>query len=343
MKNSGVIFSLVAIVVLFSCKKENEAWIQGDNLMADSAFAVQELKIVNQTSTEFTFELDLVKLNGANSEEIYADLNLSFNNGYYANTILSETVETASPISDYSTVALFQSNNTAYYEDEKMTFGLRRLFETIGQNPNKRIALVTRKKNENTITVHQEGTDPFDNSAAFNNTTFSELLLTQVSGPNNGSGEHFRDQMLAAIDLLNDCVNCTGQKSITIFDDTDGNYYPDFMSSDSVIEVAIVSGIQINVVTQFISSVYSDMAVQTGGFIITQREGSYIDGEPNSKVESLGILTQSLDAFLTKSLTKHHFTFTLSEAAGAVLLSGEFHSVNGIYDNNRFEIFFKVP
>ncbi len=343
MKNSYILFGLVTLLAFFSCKKENEVWIQEDNLMKDSAFAVQQLKIINQTATEIRFELDLVKLNGAQSEESYANYDLSFDNGYYSNTVLSKSVEAASPINTYSTVALFQTNYTSYYEDEKLTFGLRRLFETVEQNNNKRLAFVTRKKDENTITVYQEGVDPFENSAEFNNTTLSELLTSEYNDFNNGSGEDFRDQMLAAISLLEGCVSCTGQKSIIIFDRYDENYYADYLVTDTVAERAIASGIEINVVTEVISNAYSELAVETGGFIITQREGNFIYAEPSPTVESLGILVQSLDAFLTKSLTKHHFTFALSESGGAPLLSGNSHSVKGIYSDQRFEILFKVP
>jgi hypothetical protein len=343
MKMSKILILILSFLAVLSCKKESEVWLPEDHLLADSAIAVQELKIINQTTTAITFDLSMVRFNGKNSEETYSDLNLSFDNGYYANTILTETIVPATPSNQYSTVLLFQSTNTNFYEDNGMSNGLRRLFEIVDNDPNKNLAMTSRRKDENIITIHQSGSDPFANSATFNNNAFHELLQPLSYGGIDGTGEDFRDQILAAIALFDDCVSCSGQKSILIFDDEDRNYYADNLPTDDILAMATAANIQINVVCNYLTPSYADLALHTGGFMLTQREGSYVDYEPVYSTNSLAILVQSLDAFLTQSLTKHQYRFILTEALGADLESGFFHSVNFIYGRQRFEIVFRVP
>lgn len=343
---------LVALVMLlaFSCKKEFEPWDKEVDLSTDTSLYLNKVEYVSHTEAEAFFDFQFVQFNQLECETGYEGIYIDeWDNSNYDLEAYSQTVETLTPIGDYSSIFLFEGIGYELYRQGEAAFYLRRYFEFIEANSaNKRIGMATYNSDDNsTINFHKENGTLFGNSAEYNDSILVDLIHRSElnSGSSDNSGNGLIQVLFAAIDELAANPMATGDKSITMFDDYENNFGYGYSSiiTDSIANKALANNVKINVV---LLNGYglSRLAIQTGGFIVDQREANKVNFfDPEYTLSNIGNNLANLDRILSQNLTVHNVRVKAIAFGGVTFNSGYYVQFDLVYGNDIFLIQLTIP
>ncbi len=346
-KNAYIILGLVFFA--FSCRKEDVVVDREDNLLSDTSIVVYNANYQSHTPTTLIFTVDMLHLNGVQSQT-------SFDNFEFVDTsyVQNQTLTFGVPslynypaISEYSTIILFDYNETDSYKRNYTGYFLRRFFEIADSLPNRHVALSSMSSEQNTLTrLHSQNPgDIFGNTWEYNVETFYKLTAHEDISASETAGLFIKGRINDLIDSLVAAPGASGDLSITFISGNGGYNFSNQSDIDEIIDKALLNNVKINIITPSSSGAeLAYIANATGGFISRYVHDFKYDPLPEEEeFPNVQITLQNLDDLLMGNV----FTYRVSAAAtfisASTWQSGDYANLTIKYNNYAFHIGVRIP
>lgn len=347
--------SIFVALITFSCNKEINTWDREEDIEVDTTTLLYSAKYISHIDTQVTLKLDIVTLNGLTSETSYAGQYYYDSVRSYANHTfdVSDVSKNSFSATSYTTVFLFDMNQSWWYTQENTGFYLRRYFETVSMTPTAKVGIASFRdayEYDGSATFHTETpTKYFDNSWEYNINTFYDLIDFNDPGP-EGSAVYSLMKIDETLDQLIAANGKTGDLSITFF--STGNFYDNEGSDQLIYDIitkALTNQIRINLVgfDYDYESPIRRLALETGGFIGSNQVG-YESVSPiydnTKKISNTEVILQNLDLLLSRKVTSHRCNLVVDIDAGqGAFTSGTTESIPVNYNGRLHTIQFTIP
>ena len=337
-----------------SCNKDPYTWDREIDLETDTTTFLYQSKYISNIDTQVVFQLDMVTLNGLESEKYYTNSTFYDSVQPYLNfsyTINNVSVQQKSS-SAYTTVLLFDQNGTYWHNENFMGIYLRRYFEQVETSNTSQVALAKfSPQNNEPVSFYKENANSYlQNSWEFNTNKFYEL------SNNSDNLNYVTSNILYIIDRLNEAIDTlisssdkNGDLSITFF--SQGGYevfQSETVEINALINKAKTNNIKINLIG-FANSTESDfrrIAQETGGFICSL-EINYSTYQPNfndnKKITSIAVCLENLDLILHGDLVTHQCIIQVDRTDGGMYQPGNKLTFSVNYNHNLFNVQFTLP
>ena len=345
IKNSYILLAVV-LLIFTSCKKEEIIYDREDSLDLDTGFVKYNVIYQNHSATQLNVQVDMLVLNGLNSETGYGlyQFDLPNQENYDINVSNSLTAATA-PVGSYSTVVMVNLNNSDYYKQSHTGAYLRRFFELADSLPNRNVAFSTFNAAENSDPrFHRENAASiFGNSWEYNVETYYNLTTKAGFSSGNANGLFLKHHLLAAIDTMV-LEGATGDRSITLISTSDDYYFSNNLDKQEIIAAANANNVRINLIGMNFNYEMHQIAGQTGGFLIEMEQpyaGSATPSEPSFEPIQVGV--QNLDKILKRNVNIHRCNVVATQQGADVFTSGQVVDFNLSYNGKNIPIKIELP
>lgn len=336
------------VLFTFSCRKEEVVVDREDNLSDDTALFVYSINYESHNTTDLNFTMNMVMLKGSQSEQEYALFNY-YDTSYFQNFDLSFATASSynqPTVSSYSTILLFDYNETESFKQNYVGYFLRRFFEITDSLPNRNVALSSMSSSQNTPTrLHTENLgNIFGNSWEYNTNTFYSLTSGFNGGSSSTPGLFMKGRVLDLIDSLIASPQATGDLSITVLLGNGGVQFTNYSDLEQIVDYAISNGVKINIITPGSGGEVATLAGATGGFF-----SNYIfdyNDQPIPEGDEFGNVTiplQNLDELLKGNVFTHRVNGTATQTGADTWQSGDYVYLTVRYGGYKFETGLKIP
>ena len=353
------IISMAVFVVFltFSCQKETSAWDREEDLKIDSTTFLFSANYVANIDTQVTVQIEIVTLNGLNSETNY------YNKPYYDSVRgdgnhtldVSNVSEIDYLKTSYSSILLIDQNNSWWYSNDKVGYYMRRYFELLSSSTSSKVGLASFNDNPSQSTQFYSETpiNYFGNSWEFNTETFYKISEYDAAQSQVNTEIYLMDVINRIDETIDHFIlldEKQGDLSITFF--ASGSYI-DVQSNqleiDNLILKAISNQIRINLIGfkyDFNTSIRR-LALETGGFI-GSNQVSYHSASPiydeSKKVSNTAVILENLDLILSREVTSHRCNLIIDKKAGeSNFISGTTESIPINHNGKLYTIQFSIP
>lgn len=350
-----IIISFILALFTFSCNKEPNTWDKENDLDFDTTTFLFSAKYISNIDTQVTLQLDIVTLNGLNSETNYSSQQYFDSVRSYANHIfdISSVTKNKFLATSYTSVFLFDQNNAWWYAQEKAGFYLRRYFESVSNSSTAQVGLSSfSSEGEQSTQFYAETPNVyFDNSWEYNTNTFYDIV--EFDENQGYSPVNLVDVINSIDETIDHMLGANGKQgdlSITFF--SEGNFGDDQNNKvliDNLILKANTNQVRINLVgfNYDYESGIRRLALETGGFIGSNKIG-YESVSPiydeSKKVSNTGVILENLNLILSRNVTSHRCNLVVDIKAGqGSFISGTAERIQVDYNGNLYTVQFTIP
>lgn len=348
MLNKISIVGVLALLMLFSCKKDDTIWDREVDLTVDTLTSQIGIDYVIQNPNQIDVQIKMLILNGLGSELNYTGQSFvqsTDNSPNYIYDFSNLSIVEEVPVNNYTNVLLFQKSGDWWFEEHRVGMYLRRYLELYGDTRNIATAYFDYGTDTPIRFSNKNGGSYFDNNWEDDIEMFYEEIETVDQYVDQIPFEYFSKRINEVMDSLIINHPTLPNKIITAFVPSYYFYEDDGLFAQ-IWTKANANNIQINLLGYHFSNV-KQIAYETGGFVIENNVDpvenvvlSYYDRD----VSHIGVILQNLDRILSKNYVTHICSLSVTDpTGGSPFLSGNIFYARFIYNGIRFSVHIRLP